>query len=1428
MNTKSIVADIVREKELRLREGMRILGLKDGPYWVSWAITHGLYFLAIAIILALVGWYPLGRSQPLLLGLFYFTAGLSLITYGFCISTLFSKAKIAGTLTLLIYVLSMVPGIVAPIADQHGGPSWNAACLLPPSAIVMFARVLDTWEYQADRGLNFETAAQSIHYEHHFSLASIFGIVLADVVIFAVLTWYLDKVIPKEFGQTFPPWFIFIPSYWRPDCSKTSLLETDISATENIGSGLLENQEENRAAVKISNLRKDFTLNDGTKRCAVDGLSLDIHNDTILALLGHNGAGKTTTINMLTGLTTPSGGGAFISGLSIRSQMSRIRNKIGLCPQFDILWPMLSVKQHLELYASIKGFVGVHKMAAAQQAANDVGLQEKFLDNAGTLSGGQRRKLSVAIAFMGEPEVVFLDEPTTGMDPSARRQTMDIIRSRKKDRAIIVTTHSMEEADALSDKIAIMAEGTLAAVGTSLELKSEYGEGYTLTFVLNSETSSQKNGNPVSSSTIGKTDASSLASPSVRRVVELVEGHVPSSKVLSSAGNEVSFRLPRGDARSFPDLLRKIEGRKKELGIVGYGLSVTTLEEVFLKINDQTYQGKAGVASMEQNSHREAASILSGKERNTGLKLFLQQFWGLFMKRVNTSRRERSVLLWQMVIPLLLVLTAVLVRQIDPTDKRSPLLLNRKTALDGKQPLFKTDGVLPSDEVNFSAFVSAWDEVPNTNPVESMEPLGENIRERWYQNEAIYDAVEFFEMPSMADIRDGVGNISIRLMFNNSAFHAYPAALNSFHNGLFQLLSGEGKIEVVNHPLPRIGYEKNIIKDIVIESLLTFLLILLLIIAMSVMAASFIMFIVREEESGSKQVQLVSGASVGAFWLAHSAMDFLIFLIPAAITIVLIAVMDLPMFSGERLAAVVFLFILFGFGFIPKTYAMSFAFSNEMKGLQRATTLYFLESVVGFIAVSILDVLALDEEAKHHARFVRSSKAVKIVLRIISPHFTFAQGLKDIANSYFNILEVCGKEVDIDIETDSGACSPWRWNIVGEPAAIIVAQCAAFWIIVFGLEEGPINRGFARLWRRLVRRNHEGGGGPPQDADDLVLEEIDRVAQGEVKAFNVGVQNISKTYQRGLFGRRPPIRAVENLSLGIAEGECFGLLGTNGAGKTTTFKMLTGQALPTNGEAFVSGFSTESELQHARRRTGYAPQMHGLPVLLTGREVLTLFARLRGAKSRDVSEMIGFLLDHLSLRKYADQTCGTYSGGNKRKLSVALAIIGNSPVVLLDEPSSGMDPGARRFLWEVIKSETTSVGHCVVLSSHSMEECEALCTRIGIMVDGQLKALGTQQQLKNRYGTGYILEVRTPQAGENNIKAAVHDACPSSSVMEEVDDRIRFKIPNEEVDVPKLFEIVEKAKLSGKVLDYSISQTKLEDVFLHLAQGANAFTVQID
>ncbi|KAM6375906.1 ATP-binding cassette sub-family A member 13 [Alca torda] len=319
--------------------------------------------------------------------------------------------------------------------------------------------------------------------------------------------------------------------------------------------------------VTLLSLTKEHV--DGQK-AAVKDLSLTFHRGQITALLGPNGAGKTTVISLLTGLYPPSSGTIIINGKDIRTDLAAIRTELGVCPQYDVLFNVLTVREHLLLYGSVKapGWTKEQLNQYVSGALEDVDLSQHQYKPVGALSGGMKRRLSIAISFIGNSKTVVLDEPTSGVDPCSRRSIWDVLLKYKSGCTLIFTTHHLDEAEVLSDRIAILQRGQLRCCGSPSYLRETYGQGHSLTLIKKPsvfETQDPKH---------------------IFRVTSLVQTHIPEAFLKENSGTELTYVIPeRADKTSFKGLFQALDQSLHHLHVTGYGISDTTLEEMCPSFN---------------------------------------------------------------------------------------------------------------------------------------------------------------------------------------------------------------------------------------------------------------------------------------------------------------------------------------------------------------------------------------------------------------------------------------------------------------------------------------------------------------------------------------------------------------------------------------------------------------------------------------------------------------------------------------------------------------------------------------------------------------------------------------------------------------------------------------------------------------------------
>ncbi|KAF9183513.1 ATP-binding cassette sub- A member 1 [Haplosporangium sp. Z 11] len=476
-------------------------------------------------------------------------------------------------------------------------------------------------------------------------------LMLMNVGFFLILTLYFDQVVADDYGNRRHPLFFLQPSFYGLHFRKKQTTREWIAAqvankatrdakmkkmSRNRDDVPTEDNDDDDVAVernlaldadfetqaRICNLQKVFQESAFKKspldKIAVKDLCLTLQEGKLLALLGQNGAGKSTTMNMLSGLTRSTGGDALFYGLSMNSEMQEIRSMMGVCPQHDILFDDMTAEEHIQLYAGLKN-VPKHEIPRLTEERLKAVRLWKVKDRLSrTYSGGMKRRLSMVISTLGDPRIIFLDEPTTGMDPTNRRHVWSFIEKFKQGRIIILTTHSMEEADILGDRICVMAHGRLRAIGNSIHLKNKFGAGYRISLVTdpaNTELVKSLIEAKVPGCILKDDSAGALlyqfpptSMGSIPRLVQWLEGvdggsgstrATPSNRSEqgsnANSGRSSPFLGASSGTDNIPQSTGVDAGTSADKLVHGYGISQTSLEEVFLKLirdaNPDGYQG---------------------------------------------------------------------------------------------------------------------------------------------------------------------------------------------------------------------------------------------------------------------------------------------------------------------------------------------------------------------------------------------------------------------------------------------------------------------------------------------------------------------------------------------------------------------------------------------------------------------------------------------------------------------------------------------------------------------------------------------------------------------------------------------------------------------------------------------------------------------
>uniref|UniRef100_A0AAX7TPG7 ABC transporter domain-containing protein n=1 Tax=Astatotilapia calliptera TaxID=8154 RepID=A0AAX7TPG7_ASTCA len=1346
------VKKLVHERELRLHEYMKMMGVNTLSHFFAWFVECFIYLLVTIIIMTLVLKHGkiLPNSNGFLIFLYLCDYGLSILAFSYLVSSFFDKTYIAGLSGSLLYILCFFPFIIVT-ALEGSLTLIQKSGLFSPTCFSYASQYMSRYEAQGE-GIQWSNSYSSPIAGDTASFGWLCWLMLFDSILYFTIGAYIRTVFPGKYGIPSPWYFPFKLSFWADLCGVRPQKNTSALSTK---TG--EYFSELPVGVALHGLTKTYG-----DQVAIENLNVSFYEGHVTSLLGHNGAGKTTTMSLLTGLFAPSSGTIEVYGRDMQTNIENVRRELGVCMQYDVLFDHMTTKEHLLLYGQIKAphWSDRELHEQVRTILEDTGMYAHRHKRVGTLSGGMKRKLSISIALIGGSRVVVLDEPTTGVDPCSRRNIWDIVIQHKKNRTIIMSTHHLDEAEVLSDRIAFLENGGLKCCGSPFYLKEKLGQVISLV-------------------TYVKKTLKSRNSIDSAEVKAFVQAHVPEAQLKEAQGNDLVYSLPpfnSSNASSYRSLLTALDSNLDALQLGGYGISDTTLEEVtfsFTVFKKQRRLHKSTKIASEfapkSFSPRSAlllcVSDLTSSSTVTGMALAWQQMSAILIKRFHHSRRDWKGLISQILLPVLFVVFAMSLGSIKSDVQHYP-------ELQLSPALYK---IGPS----YSFFRS----------VPSMFCFSR------YGGFA-------FGMPLPADLKMDITTVPknrtlSKVWFNPEGHHTMPAYLNSLNN--FILRSNlpadkdPRKYAISVYSQPYFGRADD--EDIGVLHILVALCVLT---GFSITTASFALYEVTEHQKGSKRLQHIAGISESFYWIVNFIYDMVIYLVPVAATVVVIAAFQIPAFTErQNLGAVTLLLVLFGFSTFPWMYLFA--------GIFRDAEMAFISYVCINLFISF-----------HILRSCPLFCASLLYAFLIFPQFSFGNGLMELARGDIEVQILSGYGVD-------AYKNPFSTEALGWMFISSIIQGLVFFTLRL-----LINKSLMRKVRRLIcyiKTVPQAAYDDDQD-EDVVSEHL-RVASGAASSDILQVNRLTKIYQH----LTKKVHAVKNLSVGIP---CFGLLGVNGAGKTTTFKMLTGDVSPTDGTAQIKDWDGHLvDIMECRKQginIGYCPQVDALDDLLTGEEHLYFYARIRGISKWETDRLVNYLLKRLQLNYHRNIITDGYSCGTRRKLSTALALIGNPQILLLDEPSSGMDPRTKRHLWKIISEEVK--GKCaVVLTSHSMEECEALCSRLAIMVKGQFRCLGSLQHIKNRFGNGFTVKMYLAEAScdVGKITSFMQRRFPSTYLKDQHSAVVEYHVPFAPGGLADIFDQLESNKTALQIKHFSVSQTTLDEVFINFAMGKIGMeTIPID
>ncbi|KAF1846607.1 uncharacterized protein K460DRAFT_395964 [Cucurbitaria berberidis CBS 394.84] len=892
----------------------------------------------------------------------------------------------------------------------------------------------------------------------------------------------------------------------------------------------------------------------------------------------------------------------------------------------------------------------------------DCGLTQKIQAMSNTLSGGQKRKLQLVMMLTGGSQVCCVDEVSGGLDPLSRRKIWDMMLAARGTRTIVLTTHFLDEAEFLADHMVIMSKGSMVAEGSVSELKSKLGNGYRFRFL-----------HGAGYGTLPDVD-------------DLFFGEHKDCLF-----DQTVFTV-KDDRRSV-QIIKELDKRQ----IKDYQVTGPTVEEVFMKLaedpelsfttNEEKSDVQCEVSPIPSHikekqvkiSANEAADapLMTGKPVN-----FLQQTLIFFKKRMTVLKRNYLPYTFAFIIPVIatagisVLLKGKTYGGCSPRQQVQEADLEALSDKHGYKPLLVIGPASSLANANLTAFQSM---LPGQfgNASSSLSAFNDYVR--------VVDTIEEYRAyinANFSKITPGgffLGDEPVFSFYSDLGFLGLYSAI-FMQNAVNMLLSNttiSTSFKSFNVPWPENATNQ-------IQFIFYFGLI------MSCYPAFFALYPTRERLLNIRALQYSNGARPLPLWLAYVSFDWLNVLMNTVIMIIILAVS-----TPDNWWNVGYLFVvlfLYGLASLLWAYMVSLFAKSQLAAFAISAG-----SQAFLLLMYFTGILNMQSNLPAH----EVDKAIKIfnfTFTMISPSGNLVRALIISMNLFSALCRGSPPEM---------VTYPGDIRLYGQPILYLICQSLVLFLILMAVDHK-----WAANWFRKPTSARDAEDQNTREKE--VSDEIERVASAN---SGLRLQHLTRTFKHRTGG---VMTAVDDLTFGIKQGEVFAVVGPNGAGKSTTISMLRGEIQPSQkgGSIHLGNIDVMKERRTARARLGVCPQFDAVDQM-TVVEHLEFYAGIRGVSdpernARQIVRAVG--LDHL-----AGSMASKLSGGNKRKLSLGIALTGNPELVLLDEPSSGMDPLAKRTMWKTLAE--FAPGRSVLLTTHSMEEAVG---KLFVLLEENKESLGLE------------------------------------------------------------------------------------------------------
>jgi len=1421
-----LIFNIMDEKRNGIKDGLISVGVNKIIIWISWVILYLPFIIITILVVLLVDSMDIFKTINFILSftiLFFYGVSVMEITVIFCLMSKNSKLVII-ILTIFYFSINMLTVLLYELKMKDFQILEKIISFLYSPFSINMAFYILTFERNRNGYIGFADLFKS-------EFGIYFWFIVIDIIIYFFIAVFID--------------------YYFYDWNSKIFGVKSSQKVNDYESHALDIQEDPNGQdcyVQVRNIYKYFKYKRkymkksnssdgkiGNTFIANKNISFNAYKDEIFGILGHNGAGKTTLIKIMIGLLKPESGDVFYSGLPLSKNKNIIQYLTGICLEKNVLIKGFTVAEHYKLYSRIKEIYN-----DLDTWLKDIDLYEKKDCQIQLLSVGQQRKLCIGLAFIGDPKYVFLDEPTTGLDPLSRQKIWRLLMKKKRDRVIFITTHDMDEADIIADRKLILKKGSIRCLGSSVYLKKHFQMRYSLEI---------------------ETNKPHEVEGIIKHYIPEAEYYHDKTKVEENEllpSNSISnhtWKLAIDSSPLFSYLIKHLEEEKRKGDILSnFLVSAPRLEELFIQLNCENVPFHEDELSSQNRIFETTDNLLDknikwNKSMNSKddaielpghdlIKKPSNLMLALRMVNYRFKMNYRNLLFIGVTIVLSFyfeIFTAIKIVSFYKYIKSNTYIKHEISAKMYSNQKWNYD-ISHSTSILDSLNQEILHQGPfglDTIEIQNSDVLNAEISNK--NSSDLFAHEPYYVASFSGNLNNNLYHFNI--YYNDSMPHSLPSLLNSLSNAIITSNTPTANItiQVNSHPLSHLELNEYVIY----QNNLT--------LYNSCYIISFIIFfcgsnVVKERMNKLLKLFQLNNISNFSYWLSLFINDYLWYIISCLLFILSIILFNfIPLNHLNLLILLGIHFSLSGISCILLQYILSFLFNNVDYAM---ISLFF---------VNLLPNLALVyfKESSFENNFSLKFFFISIFAHIVFPCVGFVNVIKDCVS------------VGTKYEIFKDESITWKHLLFKLPnkniphfigSLISILLYTVILIVVIKKHYTPNKKDIYDLSKEM-KDNFEKD---MKDQDEDIYYEYQRIkADSVTNEIPIKMINLIKEYDdfkyrskneykeviertQAKYGeyhvsmvghkenqQRIVTTAFENINLGINKYECFGLLGPNGSGKTSLLNTLSLTFNQTAGDIIYEGKNI-LDRQSNEIIIGYCPQEDTLWEELTLSEHIEMFLFICRYSRKEAKCLAKKFIKYCDLMPHRNKYPSEMSGGTRRKLNILMALCCDSKRILLDEPSTGMDPISRHYIWKVIKATVQQNQSSLIMTTHSMEEAERLCNRIGIIVNGKLQCIGTPEHLRMKYGHTYILDVHTENIERFHKEVVVafnlfgNDHSYKRNVISE--HRVKYEIQHTITsDISRVFEVLEACRdiyVNDQYLyiDYSYSQTSLEEIFINFAR----------